>query len=104
VAECGKERGRHYATLHYRRSGLLTASDRLQLVGHGVEGTERRLLAERCDLLDAFDAVEALPSDIRVVLEPFVTAHCLHSCPNATANATWDVIHAGDAVRSASWL
>src|SRR5262245_49486638 len=42
---------------HLLRGGVLTASDRLQLVGHGVEGTERRLLAERCDLLDAFDEV-----------------------------------------------
>lgn len=46
--------GRHLAT-HLLRGGVLTASDRLQLVGHGAEGTERRVLAERCDLLDAFD-------------------------------------------------
>jgi hypothetical protein len=48
--------------------------------------------AER--IREAFDAVEALPPDLRVVLEPFVTAHCLHSSPNATANATCDVIRA----------
>jgi malate dehydrogenase len=48
--------------------------------------------AER--IRDAIAAVEALPSDLRVVLEPFVTAHCLHSSPNATANATCDVIRA----------
>lgn len=30
-------------------------SERLQLVGHGPEATEHKLLAERCDLLDAFD-------------------------------------------------
>ena len=28
------------------------------------------------------------------MLEPFITAHCLHSTPNATANATLDVIRA----------
>jgi malate dehydrogenase len=59
-----------YLATHLLRSGLLTASDRLQLVGHGVEGTERRLLAERCDLLDAFDEtapsidVAALPTEV----------------------------------------
>jgi malate dehydrogenase len=83
--------GRCLAT-HLLRGEVLTAADRLQPVGHGVEGTERRLLAER--IRDAFDAVEALPSDIRVVLEPFVAAHCLYSSPNATANATCDVIRA----------
>lgn len=48
---------------------------------------------------EAFDAVEALPPDLRVMLEPFVTAHCLHSTPNATANATLDVIRALCGVR-----
>ena len=50
------------------------------------------LAAER--IRDAFDTIEALPPDLRVVLEPFVTAHCLHSTANATANATCDVIRA----------
>jgi malate dehydrogenase len=49
------------------------------------------LLADE-QIREAFDAVEALPPDLRVMLEPFVTAHCLHSTPNATANATLDVI------------
>jgi nucleoside-diphosphate-sugar epimerase len=48
--------GQSLAT-HLLRGGVLTGSDRLQLVGHGVEGTERRLLAERCDSFDAFDEV-----------------------------------------------
>jgi malate dehydrogenase len=43
---------------------------------------------------EAFDAVEALAPDLRVMIEPFITAHCLHSTPNATANATLDVIRA----------
>jgi malate dehydrogenase len=50
------------------------------------------LAAER--IRDAFATVEALPPDLRIVLEPFVTAHCLHSTPNATANATCDLIRA----------
>jgi hypothetical protein len=50
------------------------------------------LAAER--IREAFDTVEALPPDLQVVLEPFVTAHCLHSTVNATANATCDVIRA----------
>src|SRR5829696_1347821 len=41
--------------LHLLRGGLLGPSDRLQLVGHGHEAGERKLLAERADILDAFD-------------------------------------------------
>jgi malate dehydrogenase len=37
------------------RSETLGPSDRLQLVGHGSSKSERLLLAERVDLLDAFD-------------------------------------------------
>ena len=37
------------------RSELLEACDRLQLVGHGTGRSEKVLLAERIDLLDAFD-------------------------------------------------
>ena len=51
------------------------------------------LLADE-QIREAFDAVEALLPDPRVMLDPFVTAHCLHSTPNATANATLDVIRA----------
>jgi malate dehydrogenase len=43
---------------------------------------------------EAFVTVEELPPDLRIVLEPFITAHALHSTPNATANATCDVIRA----------
>ena len=43
---------------------------------------------------EAFDAVEALPPDLRAAIEPFVTFHCLHSTPNATANATCDIVRA----------
>ncbi len=37
------------------RDNLLEADDRLLLVGHGTDSTERRLLAIKSDLLDAFD-------------------------------------------------
>ncbi len=63
------EVGRSLAT-HLLRDGLMTASDRLQLIGHGLEGTERKVLAERVDLLDAFDEtapridVAGLPDDV----------------------------------------
>lgn len=48
------------------------------------------LTAER--ICEAFNTVEGLAPDLRVVLEPWVTAHCLHSTANATANATCDFI------------
>lgn len=48
------------------RSEVLEAADRLQLVGHGASKSERMLLAERVDLLDAFDdgrvEVEMVPN------------------------------------------
>ncbi len=53
------EVGRALAT-HLLRGELIGPSERLQLVGHGREASERKLLAERCDLLDAFD--ETAPS------------------------------------------
>src|SRR5215213_462393 len=53
----------------------------------------RDLLAREC-IREAFDAVEALPPDLRAALEPFVTFQCLHSTPNATANATCEVVRA----------
>jgi malate dehydrogenase len=61
-----------------------------------TEPHKRRVFELLADerIREAFDAVEELPPDLRVMLEPFVTAHCLHSTPNATANATLDVIRA----------
>jgi len=40
---------------HILRGELLKPSDRLQLVGHGATKSEKKLLAARVDLLDAFD-------------------------------------------------
>jgi len=48
------EVGRSLAA-HLLRSGLMTTTDELQLVGHGAGGVERTVLGERVDLLDAFD-------------------------------------------------
>lgn len=53
--------------VHLLRGGFMTPTDTLQLVGHGPEGTERTLLAERVDLLDAFD--QTAP-DIEVAATP----------------------------------
>lgn len=43
---------------HILRAGLLQVGDELQLVGHGVPATWRKLLAIRTDLLDAFDEAQ----------------------------------------------
>jgi malate dehydrogenase len=43
---------------------------------------------------DAYGHVEALPPDLRITIEPFLTVHCLHSSVNATANATLDLVRA----------
>src|SRR5215207_2833771 len=51
-------------------------------------------LLARESIREAFDVVEALPPDLRAALEPFVTFQCLHSTPNATANATCEVVRA----------
>jgi malate dehydrogenase len=79
-----------------RRIEKLRAGRRLGDPASEVEPHKRRMFELLADerIKEAFDAVEALPPDLRVMLEPFVTAHCLHSTPNATANATLDVIRA----------
>lgn len=46
---------RRALSVHLLRGEFLSGADTLQLVGHGQEGAERRVLAERVDLLDAFD-------------------------------------------------
>ena len=38
--------------------------------------------------------LRGLVPDARIFVEPFVTAHCIHSTPNATANATLQLIAA----------
>jgi malate dehydrogenase len=74
----------------------LRAGHRLGRLAFEVEPYKQRmfelLTAER--IREAFETVEALAPNLRVMLEPFCTAHCLHSPPNATANAILDVIRA----------
>jgi malate dehydrogenase len=74
----------------------LRAGRKLDDPASEVEPYKRRMFELLADerIREAFDTVEALPPDLRVMLEPFITAHCLHSTPNATANATLDVIRA----------
>ena len=63
---------------HLLRSGLLGAADLLSLVGHGIPSTEQRLLAERIDLLDAFDdqrvAIDVVPDIDRFEADIVVVA------------------------------
>jgi malate dehydrogenase len=60
------------------RSQLLTANDRLQLVGRGSAASEGRLLGTRVDLLDAFDDeqidVEVVPKIMDVDADIVVIA------------------------------
>jgi malate dehydrogenase len=50
------------------RDNLLESDDRLLLVGHGTDSTERRLLAVKSDLLDAFD-----DRRVRIEVAPDIT-------------------------------
>lgn len=79
-----------------QRIEALRAGRWLSHVPSEIEPHKQRMFELLADerIRDAFDAVEALPPDLRIMLEPFITAHCLHSTPNATANATLDVIRA----------
>lgn len=43
---------------------------------------------------EAYEATRRALPDARVFIEPFITAHSLHSTPNATANATLQVLAA----------
>lgn len=88
---------------HARRSaGLRHALDDLRGRAGGTPLPERvsALRAEVQSLMaqerieDAYRATERALPDARIFVEPFVTAHCLHSTPNATANATLGLIAA----------
>lgn len=82
------EVGEQVARLRGPRSAENFASELDDLRGRVFE-----LLASEY-IREAFDTVEASPPDLRAAIEPFITAHCLHSTPNATANAACDVIRA----------
>jgi malate dehydrogenase len=51
------------------------------------------LLAEE-KIAEAYEATRRALPDARIFIEPFITAHCMRSTPNATANATLRVIAA----------
>jgi len=60
----------------------------------------RSLQSEVTDLLaashipEAYDAARRALPDARIFVEPFITAFCVHSTPNATANATLVLLQA----------
>lgn len=58
-----------------------------------LRATVQAMMAEE-RIEDAYRATERALPDARIFVEPFVTAHCLHSTPNATANATLGLIAA----------
>jgi hypothetical protein len=72
------------------------SSDRLQLAGHGHDAGERKLLAERADLLDAFD--EIAPS-IEIAGEPAEGDGRYHRCDAASRSTPADVVE-----RFFSWI
>ena len=51
---------------------------------------EQRLAAGR--IADAYDATSRALPDARIVVQPTITAQSMHSTPNATANATLQLI------------
>lgn len=51
-------------------------------------------LLETEKIAEAYEVTRCALPDARIFLEPFITAHCTHSTPNATANATLQVIAA----------
>jgi len=56
--------------------------------------TQARQFLDSRNIAEAYEAArDALP-DARIFVEPFITAHCLHSTPNATSNATLHCIAA----------
>jgi malate dehydrogenase len=77
IIGAGGEVGRTLALL-LMRSRLLGAGDQLQLIGHGAQQTERRLLAIRVDLLDAFSehapAIRVAPSFANIDADVVVLA------------------------------
>jgi len=45
-------------------------------------------LLESNDVPEAYEACRRALPDARIFVQPFITYHCMHSTPNATANAT----------------
>jgi len=82
---------------HILRSQVLEASDRLQLVGHGASRSEKMLLAERVDLLDAFDdgriEVEMVPNIADVDADIVIMAAGVGFSPQCTNRREMGVIN-----------
>jgi malate dehydrogenase len=51
-------------------------------------------LLEQEEIAEAYETARRALPDARIFVEPFITAHCMHSTPNATANATLQMIAA----------
>ena len=51
-------------------------------------------LLEKEEIAEAYEVARCAAPDARIFIEPFITGHCMHSTPNATANATLRVIAA----------
>jgi malate dehydrogenase len=51
-------------------------------------------LLEQEEIAEAYETTRRALPDARIFVEPFITAHCMHSTPNATANATLQMIAA----------
>jgi malate dehydrogenase len=51
-------------------------------------------LLETEQIAEAYETTRRALPDARIFIEPFITTHCMHSTPNATANATLQVIAA----------
>jgi malate dehydrogenase len=95
LGEHGQEMVPVWSSVELHEHKLQTAFDTLYARSRAVPLRERvasleaevleHLQAER--IPEAYEAtMRALP-DARIVVEPFITAHCLHSTPNATCNA-----------------
>jgi malate dehydrogenase len=61
-----------------------------------VASLQRSVLAllEQEKIAEAYETTRQALPDARIFIEPFITTHCMHSTPNATANATLRVIAA----------
>src|ERR1700744_1935253 len=51
-------------------------------------------LLEKEEIPEAYEVARRAAPDARIFIEPFITGHCMHSTPNATANATLRIIAA----------
>ena len=78
------------------------ALERLQKESEAVDLRERvaslresvMALLHAEQIAEAYEAARCALPDARIFLEPIITSHCMHSTPNATSNATLQVIAA----------